>query len=122
MVKILKAKFIDKILEALRDEARKIKIFGNTFLTYFYEIENKDKYMQEKRLTEEREILDILIRLKFNKTLNEYKLNEIVIDYELNTFKIKYKTGKVITKSLGRYGIMAIRTKIIEILEAENEI
>ncbi len=122
MVKILKAKFIDKILEALRDEARKIKIFGNTFLTYFYEIENKDKYMQEKRLTEEREILDILIRLKFNKTLNEYKLNEIVIDYELNTFKIKYKTGKVITKNLGRYGIMAIWTKIIEILEAENEI
>ena len=119
---MLKARFIDKILEALRDEARKIKIFGNTFLTYFYEIESKDKYIQEKRLTEEREILDILIQLKFNKTLNKYKLNEIVIDYELNTFKIKYKTGKVITKNLGRYGIMAIWTKIIEILEAENEI
>ena len=62
---MLKARFIDKILEALRDEARKIKIFGNTFLTYFYEIESKDKYIQEKRLTEEREILDVLMQLKF---------------------------------------------------------
>ena len=29
---MLKARFIDKILEALRDEARKIKIFGNTLM------------------------------------------------------------------------------------------
>lgn len=119
---MLKARFIDKILEALRDEARKIKIFGNTFLTYFYKIENKDKYMQEKRLIEEREILDVLIQLKFNKVLNKYKLDEIVIDYELNNIKIKYKTGEAITKNLGMYGIKSIWTIVIEILEAENEI
>lgn len=119
---MLKASFIDKILEALRDEARKLKIFGNTFLVYFYEIENKDKYTQEKRLIEEREILDILIQLKFNKVLNKYKLDEIVIDYELNNIEIKYKTGKAITKNLGMYGIKSIWTIVIEILEANNEI
>lgn len=119
---MLKARFIDKILEALGDEARKIKIFGNTFLTYFYEIESKDKYIQEKRLIEEREILDVLIQLKFNKVLNKYKLDEIVIDYELNNIKIKYKTGEAITKNLGMYGIKSIWTIVIEILEANNEI
>lgn len=119
---MLKASFIDKILEALRDEARKLKIFGNTFLVYFYEIENKDKYTQEKRLIEEREILDILIQLKFNKVLNKYNLDEIVIDYELNNIEIKYKTGKAITKNLGMYGIKSIWTIVIEILEANNEI
>lgn len=111
---MLKARFIDKILEALRDEARKIKIFGNTFLTYFYE--NDDK----KRLIEEREILDVLMQLKFNKVLNKYKLDEIAIDYELNNIEIKYKTGKVITKNLGKYGITGLWTMVMEILEVEN--
>lgn len=117
---MLKARFIDKILEALRDEARKIKIFGNTFLTYFYENDNKNKYEQEKRLIEEREILDVLMQLKFNKVLNKYKLDEIVIDYELNNIEIKYKTGKVITKNLGKYGITGLWTMVMEILEVEN--
>ena len=103
---MLKARFIDKILEALRDEARKIKIFGNTFLTYFYENDNKNKYEQEKRLIEEREILDVLM--------------QIVIDYELNNIEIKYKTGKVITKNLGKYGITGLWTMVMEILEVEN--
>ncbi|MGP1429483.1 MAG: hypothetical protein ACTTJX_04520 [Fusobacterium sp.] len=119
---MLKARFIDKILEALTDEVRKLKIFGNTFLVYFYEIENKDKNVQEKRLIEEREILDVLMQLKFNKTFNKYELDEIVICYELNNIKIKYKTGEAITENLGMYGIKSIWTIINEILEANNEI
>lgn len=118
---MLKVRFIDKILEALRDEARKIKIFGNTFLVYFYENDDK-KNEQEKRLIEEREILDILTQLKFNKVLNKYKLDEIVIDYELNNIEIKYKTGKAITQNLSMYGIKSIWTIVIKILEANNEI
>lgn len=119
---MLKVRFIDKILEALIDETRKIKIFGNTFLVYFYENDNKNKNEQEKRLIEEREILDVLMQLKFNKVLNKYKLDEIVIDYELNNIEIKYKTGKAITQNLSMYGIKSIWTIVIKILEANNEI
>ncbi|WP_338950081.1 hypothetical protein [Fusobacterium nucleatum] len=45
---MLKARFIDKILEALGYEAGKIKIFDNTFLTYFYD----DRREEEKNKIE----------------------------------------------------------------------
>ena len=47
---MLKARFIDKILEALGYEAGKIKIFDNTFLTYFYDDrseEEKEKIIEK---------------------------------------------------------------------------
>ena len=56
--------------------------------------------------------------------MNEYNdLNlkvDKLIDYELNNIEIKYKTGKVITKNLGKYGITGLWTMVMEILEVEN--
>ena len=50
---MLKTRFIDKILEALGDEAGKIKIFDNTSIIYFYNTDDKNQ-----------EIINVLRQLK----------------------------------------------------------
>ena len=110
---MLKARFIDKILEALGDEAGKIKIFDNTSLVYFYN--TSDDKEQENQ-----EIINILCQLKLEETIEKYNLSEIVIDYGLKTLEIEYKNGKVITKNLGRYGATGLWTIVMEILEGKN--
>ena len=106
---MLKARFIDKILEALGDEAGKIKIFDNTSMIYFYNTDDKNQ-----------EIINVLCQLKLEETIEKYNLSEIVIDYGLKTLEIEYKNGKVITKNLGRYGATGLWTIVMEILEVEN--
>lgn len=96
---MLKAGFIDKILEALGEEAGKIKIFDNTSLIYFYD----DRSEEEKE-----------------KIVEKYNLSEIVIDYGLKTLRIETKNGKVIIKNLGKYGTTGLWTMAMEILEAKN--
>ena len=110
---MLKARFIDKILEALGEEAGKIKIFDNTSLVYFYN--TSDDKEQENQ-----EIINILCQLNLEKTIEKYNLSEIVIDYGLKTLKVELKNGKVITKNLGKYGTTGLWTMIMEILEAKN--
>ena len=110
---MLKARFIDKILEALGDEAGKIKIFDNTSLIYFYD----DRSEEEKE-----KIAEFIKCLELKKTVEKFNLSEITIDYGLKTLRIETKNGKVITKNLGRYGATGLWTIVMEILEAENEI
>lgn len=106
---MLKARFIDKILEALRDEAGKIKIFDNTSMIYFYNTDDKNQ-----------EIINVLRQLKLQETIGKYNLSEIVIDYGLKTLRIETKNGKVITKNLEKYGATGLWTMVIEILEGKN--
>ena len=108
---MLKARFVDKILEALGNEAGKIKIFGHTSMIYFYNTDDKNQ-----------EIINVLRQLKLEETIEKYNLSEIVIDYGLKTLEIKYKNGRVITKNLGRYGATGLWTIVMEILEANNGI
>ena len=115
---MLKARFIDKILEALGDEAGKIKIFGHTSMVYFYASYNNE----EERNIEKIQIIDILSQLKLGETIEKYNLSEIIIDYGLKTLEIKYKNGRVITKNLGRYKVTGLWTIVMEILEANNGI
>ena len=56
---MLKARFIDKILEALGYEAGKIKIFDNTFLTYFYD---------DRREEEKEKIVEVIKCLELKKS------------------------------------------------------
>ena len=108
---MLKTKFIDKILEALGDEAGKIKIFDNTSLIYFY----------DNRCEEEKEkIVEVIKCLELKKTVEKFNLSEITIDYGLKTLRIETKNGKVIIKNLGKYGVTGIWTMVMEILEVEN--
>ena len=51
----------------------------------------------------------------YKEDVEKYNLSEIVIDYGLKTLRIETKNGKVITKNLGKYGI--IWTMVMEILE-----
>ena len=106
---MIKARFIDKILEALGYEAGKIKIFDNTSLIYFYD----DRSEKEK-------MVEVISCLELKKIVEKYNLSEIVIDYGLKTLRIETKNGKVITKNLGKYGITGLWTMVMEILEAKN--
>ena len=108
---MLKARFIDKILEALGYEAGKIKIFDNTSLIYFYD--NRSEEEKEK-------IVEVIKCLELKETVEKYNLSEIVIDYGLKTLRIETKNRKVITKNLGKYGTTGLWTMIIEMLEAKN--
>lgn len=110
---MLKARFIDKILEALGYEAGKIKIFDNTSLVYFYN-SNDDKKQENQ------EIINILYQLKLKETVKKYDLSEIVIDYGLKTLMVVTKKGRVITKNLGKYGTTGLWTMVMEILEGER--
>ena len=108
---MIKARFIDKILEALGYEAGKIKIFDNTSLIYFYD----DRTEEEKE-----KIVEVIKCLEFKKTVEKFNLSEITIDYGLKTLRIETKNGKVIIKNLGKYGTTGLWTMVMEILEAKN--
>ena len=107
---MLKTRFIDKILEALGDEAGKIKIFDNTSIIYFYNTDDKNQ-----------EIINVLRQLKLQETIEKYNLSEIVIDYGLKSLKIETKNGKVIIKNLGKYGTTGLWNMVIEIVGAKND-
>ena len=108
---MLKAKFIDKILEALGEEAGKIKIYDNTSLIYFYD----DRSEKEKE-----KMVEVISCLELKKIVEKYNLSEIVIDYGLKILRIETKNGKVIIKNLGKYGTTGLWTMVMEILEVEN--
>lgn len=109
---MLKTRFIDKILEALGDEAGKIKIFDNTSLIYFYD--NRSEEEKEK-------IVEVIKCLELKKTVEKFNLSEITIDYGLKTLRIETKNGKVIIKNLGKYGTTGLWTMVIEIVGAKND-
>ena len=108
---MLKARFIDKILEALGYEAGKIKIFNNTSLIYFYD----DRSEEEKE-----KIGEVIKCLELKKIVKKYNLSEITIDYGLKTLRIETKNREVIIKNLGRYGTTGLWSMLMEILEVEN--
>lgn len=108
---MMKARFIDKILEALAYEVGKMKIFDNTSLIYFYD----DRSEEEKE-----KIVEVISCLELSKTVEKYNLSEIVIDYGLKTLRIETKNGKVIIKNLSKYGTAGLWTMVIEILDAKN--
>ena len=109
---MLKTRFIDKILEALGDEAGKVKIFDNTSLIYFYD--NRSEEEKEK-------IVEVIKCLELKKTVEKFNLSEITIDYGLKTLRIETKNGKVIIKNLGKYGTTGLWTMVIEIVGAKND-
>jgi len=109
---VLKTRFIDKILEALGDEAGKIKISDNTSLIYFYD--NRSEEEKEK-------IVEVIKCLELKKTVEKFNLSEITIDYGLKTLRIETKNGKVIIKNLGKYGTTGLWTMVIEIVGAKND-
>ena len=107
---MIKARFIDKILEALGDEAWKIEILDNTIHINFYDTDNINN----------RKIASIISLMHLEDGVFEYGLSKIVIDYGLKTLRIETKNRKVIIKNFGKYGTTGLWTMVMEILEVEN--
>ena len=101
LVQLLKAKFIDKILEVMQEEADRIWVDSKEVTVYF-----KDS----KDVEGNAEILKHIYTLKLNEAVGEYRIS---IDYELKTIEIHRKydfvclrnfnscNGKVWTTILG---------------------
>ena len=79
MIDMLKAKFVDKILEVMQEEADRIWIDDKEVTVYF-----KDS----KDVEGNAEILKHIYTLKLNEAVGEYRIS---IDYELKTIEIHRK-------------------------------
>lgn len=80
---MLKAKFIDKILEAMQDEADRIWIDNKEVTVYFKDSRDVDGNA---------EILKHIYTLKLNEAVGEYRIR---IDYEFKNIEI-HKNNKFV--------------------------
>ena len=105
---MLKAKFIDKILEVMQDEAHKIWIDNKEVTVYF-----KDS----KDVEGNAEILKHIYTLQLNKVVGEYRIR---IDYEFKNIEIHRGTKFVCLRGFGKYGVTGIWTMILEEIEKDK--
>ncbi len=105
---MLKAKFIDKILEVMQDEAHKIWIDNKEVTVYF-----KDS----KDVEGNAEILKHIYTLQLNKVVGEYRIR---IDYEFKNIEIHRGTKFVCLRGFGKYGVTGIWTIILEEIEKDK--
>ena len=104
---MLKTKFIDKILEAMQDEAQRIWIDNKEVTVYF-----KDSRDVEGNA----EILKHIYALQLNKVVEDYRVS---IDYELKTIEIHRKSSFVCLRNF-RSCDNKIWTAILEDLEKDK--
>ncbi|MGP1429560.1 MAG: hypothetical protein ACTTJX_04905 [Fusobacterium sp.] len=105
---MLKAKFIDKILEVMADEASKIWIDNKEVTVCF-----KDS----KDVEGNAEILKHIYTLKLNEAVEEYRIK---IDYEFKNIKI-YKGTKFVCLRNFRSCDNKIWTAILEEIEEDRK-
>lgn len=104
---MLKAKFIDKILEDMADEANRIWIDNKEVTVYF-----KDS----KDVEGNAEILKHIYTLQLNKVVEDYRVS---IDYELKTIEIHRKYDFVCLRNFKSCD-NKIWTAILEDLEIDK--
>lgn len=105
---MLKAKFIDKILEVMADEADRIWIDNKEVTVYFRD--NKD-------VEGNVEILKHIYTLQLNKVVGDYR---VLIDYEFKNIEIHKGTKFVSLRGFGKYGVTGIWTIILEEIEKDK--
>ena len=106
---MLKAKFIDKILEVMQEEAHKIWIDNKEVTVCF-----KDSRDVEGNA----EILKHIYTLKLNEAVGEYRVR---IDYEFKNIEIHKGTKFVCLRGFGKYGVTGIWTMILEEIEEDRK-
>ena len=104
---MLKAKFIDKILEVMQDEARRIWIDSKEVTVCFKDSKDVDGNA---------EILKHIYTLKLNEIMGEYR---ICIDYEFKNIEIHKGTKFVCLRNF-KSCEGKIWTKILEELEEDK--
>ena len=105
---MLKAKFVDKILEVMQEEADRIWIDDKEVTVYF-----KDS----KDVEGNAEILKHIYTLKLNEVVGEYRIS---IDYELKTIEIHRKSSFVCLRNFNSCN-NKIWTAILEDLEKDRK-
>lgn len=105
---MLKAKFIDKILEVMQEEADRIWIDNKEITVYF---------RNSRDVEGNAEILKHIYTLKLNEAVGEYR---VCIDYEFKNIEIHKGTKFVCLRGFGKYGVTGIWTMILEDLEKDK--
>jgi hypothetical protein len=105
---MLKAKFIDKILEVMADEANRIWIDNKEVTVYFRDSKDVDGNA---------EILKHIYTLKLNEIMGEYR---ICINYEFKNIEIHRNNKFVCLRGFGKYGVTGIWTMILEEIEKDK--
>ena len=104
---MLKAKFIDKILEVMGEEAHKIWIDNKEVTVCFKDSKDVDGNA---------EILKHIYTLKLNKVVEDYRVS---IDYELKTIEIHRKSSFVCLRNFNSCN-NKIWTAILEEIEEDK--
>ncbi|WP_336019552.1 hypothetical protein [Fusobacterium polymorphum] len=104
---MLKAKFIDKILEAMQEEADRIWIDNKEVTVYFRDSKDVDGNA---------EILKHIYTLQLNKVVEDYRVS---IDYELKTIEIHRKSSFVCLRNFNSCN-NKIWTAILEEIEEDK--
>ncbi|WP_338943071.1 hypothetical protein [Fusobacterium polymorphum] len=105
---MLKAKFKDKILEVMADEADRIWIDNKEVTVYFRDSKDVDGNV---------EILKHIYTLQLNKVVGDYR---VLIDYEFKNIEIHKGTKFVSLRGFGKYGVTGIWTIILEEIEKDK--
>ena len=106
---MLKAKFIDKILEAMQDEADRIFISRRDVDIYYKNLKD-DKGNAE--------ISKFIQSLNLEDQVGEYRIR---IDYEFKNIEIHKGTKFVCLRGFGKYGVTGIWTMILEEIEEDRK-
>lgn len=105
---MLKAKFVDKILEVMQDEADRIWIDNKEVTVYFRD---------SRDVEGNAEILKHIYTLKLNEAVGDYRIR---IDYELKTIEIHRDTDFVCLRNFKSCD-NKIWTTILEDLEKDRK-
>ncbi len=105
---MLKAKFIDKILEVMQEEADRIWIDNKEVTVYFSDSKDVDGNA---------EILKHIYILQLNKVVGEYRIS---IDYKFKNIEIHKNNKFVCLRGFRKYGVTGIWTMILEELEKDK--
>lgn len=105
---MLKAKFVDKILEVMSEEADRIYVTRRDVDIYF------------KKNTDDEgsaEISKFIQSLNLDEQVGEYRIR---IDYEFKNIEIHKGTKFVCLRGFGKYGVTGIWTIILEEIEKDK--
>lgn len=105
---MLKAKFIDKILEVMQEEADRIWIDNKEVTVCFKDSKDVDGNA---------EILKHIYTLQLNKVVGDYR---VLIDYEFKNIEIHKGIKFVSLRGFGKYGVTGIWTIILEEIEKDK--
>ena len=106
--KMLKAKFIDKILEVMQEEADRIWVDSKEVTVCF-----KDS----KDVEGNAEILKHIHTLKLNEAVGEYRIR---IDYKFKNIEIHRNNKFVTLRGFGKYGVNEIWSMILEEIDKDK--